>query len=165
MTHKIHDIGVAKQIGRYSDAIETSPGLRWLYTSGTPGISKTGELPNDIEGQTRLAWEHILEALKHADMTIGDLVKVTTSLTNAKDHPRRRSTGFHASGGLAAHQARHDRRGRGDRCKSVMQTKLAEDSHTAPAIPPRKRAGSFRDVRCRTRSELPRPAAKYRDNR
>jgi 2-iminobutanoate/2-iminopropanoate deaminase len=87
MTHKIHDIGVAKQIGRYSDAIETSPGLRWLYTSGTPGISKTGELPNDIEGQTRLAWEHILEALKHADMTIGDLVKVTTSLTNAKDLP------------------------------------------------------------------------------
>ena len=39
MTHKIHDVGAAKHIGRYSDAIETSAGLRWLHTSGTPGVA------------------------------------------------------------------------------------------------------------------------------
>ena len=35
MSHTIHDIGVASQIGTYSDAIETGPNLRWLLTSGT----------------------------------------------------------------------------------------------------------------------------------
>ncbi len=35
MNHKIHDVGVAKQIGTYSDAIEVAPNLRWLFTAGT----------------------------------------------------------------------------------------------------------------------------------
>jgi hypothetical protein len=32
MSHAIHDIGVASQIAAYSDAIEVTPGLRWLLT-------------------------------------------------------------------------------------------------------------------------------------
>ena len=39
MTHTIHDVGVASQIGAYSDALEAGPNLRWLMTSGTPGLS------------------------------------------------------------------------------------------------------------------------------
>jgi 2-iminobutanoate/2-iminopropanoate deaminase len=86
MSHTAHDTGVARHIGFYSDAIEAAPGLRWLHTSGTPGLSaKTGELPKDIEGQSRVAWENIIAALKKADMTINDLVKVTTWLTRASD--------------------------------------------------------------------------------
>jgi len=87
MTHKIHDIGVARQIGRYSDAIESAAGLRWLHTSGTPGLSLAGELPADIEGQSEIAWSHIIEMLKRADMTTSDLVKVTHYLTRAQDIP------------------------------------------------------------------------------
>ncbi len=45
MTHTIHDIGVASLIAAYSDAIEARPNLRWLLTSGTPGLSTTGDLP------------------------------------------------------------------------------------------------------------------------
>lgn len=41
-THRAVDVGVAKQIGAYSDAIETAPNLRWLYTAGTPGLSRDG---------------------------------------------------------------------------------------------------------------------------
>jgi 2-iminobutanoate/2-iminopropanoate deaminase len=85
MTHKIHDVGAAKQIGKYSDAIETAAGLRWLHTSGTPGESDDGTAPEGIEAQTRLAWKHILAMLEKAGMTTADLVKVTTSLTNTKD--------------------------------------------------------------------------------
>lgn len=85
MSHTIHDVGVARQIGRYSDAIESAAGLRWLHTSGTPGLSLTGELPADIEGQSEIAWTHIVEILKRADMTTGDLVKVTQYLTRAQD--------------------------------------------------------------------------------
>lgn len=85
MTHTIHDVAVAKQIGAYSDAIETKSNLRWLFTSGTPGLSEAGDLPNNISGQAELAWEHILKMLKRADMTTTDLVKVTQYLTRAED--------------------------------------------------------------------------------
>jgi 2-iminobutanoate/2-iminopropanoate deaminase len=87
MDHKIHDVGAARLIGRYSDAIETEGALRWLFSSGTPGILKTGEIPQGIEAQSRIAWGYILEILEQAGMTTGDLVKVTTSLTNAGDIP------------------------------------------------------------------------------
>jgi enamine deaminase RidA (YjgF/YER057c/UK114 family) len=85
MTHQIHDIGVAKQIGAYSDAIEVAPGQRWLFTSGTPGLDHNGKLPSDIEGQAEIAWKHIVAMLERAGMTVNDLVKVTHSLTRVED--------------------------------------------------------------------------------
>ena len=87
MAHRIHDIGVAKQIGAYSDAIETAPNLRWLMTSGTPGLSIDGDLPKDITGQAELAWKHILGVLEQAGMSAIDIVKVTQYLTRAEDIP------------------------------------------------------------------------------
>jgi 2-iminobutanoate/2-iminopropanoate deaminase len=85
MSHKSQDIGVASQIGAYSDAVEVKPHLRWLLTSGTPGLSKAGHLPDDISGQAELAWQHIVEMLKRADMQIADAIKVTQYLKRAED--------------------------------------------------------------------------------
>ena len=87
MKHQIHDISVANQIGRYSDAIETAPNLRWLFTSGTPGLLGEKKLPDTIEGQSELAWEHIGAILQQADMAMEDIVKVTQYLTRAEDIP------------------------------------------------------------------------------
>ena len=87
MKHAIHDIGVARQIGAYSDAIEIRPNLRWLLTSGTPGLATDGDLPKDISGQTELAWKHVISMLERAGMTVADIVKVTQYLTRAEDIP------------------------------------------------------------------------------
>jgi 2-iminobutanoate/2-iminopropanoate deaminase len=87
MKHTIHDIGVARQIGAYSDAIEVGPNLRWLLTSGTPGLATDGDLPKDISGQTELAWKHVISMLERAGMTVADIVKVTQYLTRAEDIP------------------------------------------------------------------------------
>lgn len=87
MAHKIHNIGIAAQIGDYSDSIETASKLRWLLTSGTPGLQMNGDLPSDIAGQADLAWKHILRMLTRADMTVADVVKVTQYLTRAEDIP------------------------------------------------------------------------------
>jgi 2-iminobutanoate/2-iminopropanoate deaminase len=84
MAHTIHGIGVASQIGSYSDAIEAKPNLRWLMTSGTPGLNGDG-LPKDITGQAELAWQHIIGILGKAGMTVTDIVKVTQYLTRADD--------------------------------------------------------------------------------
>ena len=87
MAHKIHNIGIAAQIGAYSDAVETGPNLRWLLTSGTPGLQMNGDFPSDIAGQAELAWKHILRMLARAEMTVADVVKVTQYLTRAEDIP------------------------------------------------------------------------------
>ena len=79
------DIGVASQIGKYSDATEAASNLRWLFTSGTPGLPSNGKLANDITVQTELAWEHVLRMLAKADMSVADIVKVTQYLTRADD--------------------------------------------------------------------------------
>lgn len=84
-SHTLLDIGVAAQIGRYSDGVQVSANQRWLFTSGTPGLPIDGSLPADITGQAELAWKHILRMLEQSKMTIGDVVKVVQYLTNAAD--------------------------------------------------------------------------------
>jgi hypothetical protein len=37
MSHKMHDVGAAKQLVDTATRSKTGPGLRWLYTSGTTG--------------------------------------------------------------------------------------------------------------------------------
>jgi 2-iminobutanoate/2-iminopropanoate deaminase len=69
MPHHIHNVGAAKQIGRYSDAIEVQPNLRWLMSSATPGVTETGSFPQGIEAQSRQAWTHIMAMLEKAGMT------------------------------------------------------------------------------------------------
>ena len=85
--NKALDIGVAKQIGTYSDAIEVAPNMRWLFTAGTPGLAADGTVPSDIAGQADIAWQHIMAMLKKADMGVQDLVKITQYLLNANDIP------------------------------------------------------------------------------
>ena len=85
MALTIHDVGVAKQIGRYSDSVEVSGNVRWLYTSGTPGLGLDGTLPADIAGQAEVAWQHIVSMLAKAGMTVHDLVKVTHYLLRPAD--------------------------------------------------------------------------------
>jgi len=78
--HTRRDVGVARQIGTYSDAIEVAPGQRWLFSAGTPGLTADGTLPPDITGQAEIAWTHILAMLERASMTVHHLVKVTHCL-------------------------------------------------------------------------------------
>ena len=66
MSHKIRDIGVSHQIGKYSDAVEVRQNLRWLLTSGMPGLEIRGTLPADITGQIEPASKHILSVLEPA---------------------------------------------------------------------------------------------------
>jgi enamine deaminase RidA (YjgF/YER057c/UK114 family) len=83
----LHDIGIARQIGTYSDGVEVPQGARWLYTAGTPGLAADGKLPADITGQAEIAWTHITTLLERAGMTVRDIVKVTQYLLRAEDIP------------------------------------------------------------------------------
>jgi len=81
----IVDVGISKQIGKYSDAVEVPRNARWLFISGTPGLTPEGTLPNTFEGQAEQAWKNVLEILKQAGMASEHLVKIVQYLVRAGD--------------------------------------------------------------------------------
>ena len=81
----IHDIGIARQIGIYGDGVEiTHPG-RLLFSSGTPGLTPAGDLPETFEEQAEQAWRNILRLLESAGMSVQHLVKIVQYLVRAED--------------------------------------------------------------------------------
>jgi enamine deaminase RidA (YjgF/YER057c/UK114 family) len=85
--HATHDIGIARHIGAYSDAVEVDSDLRWLAVSGTPGMTADGTVPENFEEQATLAWSNVIAALEAAGFGVHDLVKITQYLTSADDIP------------------------------------------------------------------------------
>ena len=90
MANTIHDIGVAPQIGTYSDAVEVPANARWLCTAGAPGLAPDGSFAPDIVGQAEAAWAHVVTMLEKAGMTIGTqyLVRVDDIPAYAKVRAR-----------------------------------------------------------------------------
>ena len=83
--NKAINVGVAAKLGKYSDAIHTEAGARWLYTSGTPGLNEDGSLPADFESQARLAWKSIIAMLHAVDMDVENIVKINQSMIRRED--------------------------------------------------------------------------------
>lgn len=83
----IHDIGVASQIGKYSDAIEVTHPGRLLFISGTPGLAPSGELSPDFAQQAEQAWRNVLQLLERAGMGPEHLVKIAQYLVRPGDIP------------------------------------------------------------------------------
>lgn len=86
--HTIHDIGVASQIGTYSDAVEVARPGRLLYVSGTPGLTPDGHLPERFEEQAEQAWRNVFALLEGAGMGPEHLVKIVQYLVRAEDIKR-----------------------------------------------------------------------------
>ena len=87
-SNTIHDIGIANQIGKYSDAVEAPSSGRLLFLSGTPGLTQDGHLPETFEGQAEQVWINVISLLELAGMGPQHLVKVSQYLTRAEDIPR-----------------------------------------------------------------------------
>jgi 2-iminobutanoate/2-iminopropanoate deaminase len=81
----IHDIGIASQIGKYSDAVEVPRGSRLLFISGTPGLTPGGELSANLEQQAEQAWRNVLMLLERAGMGPQNLVKIVQYLVRPSD--------------------------------------------------------------------------------
>jgi 2-iminobutanoate/2-iminopropanoate deaminase len=68
--------------GRYSQAVEVTGAMRMLYVSGQIPIDAKGQVPEAFADQARLTWTNIEAQLRAADMGLGDIVKVTTFLSD-----------------------------------------------------------------------------------
>lgn len=83
MAHTSHNpasVGTAN--GGYSHGIEVRSGARYLWISGQIPESQNTPTPLDFAAQCALVWENIAAILHAAGMTVHDLVKVTTYLSN-----------------------------------------------------------------------------------
>ena len=71
--------------GSYPGAVEVAGATRWLVLSGQIPADPTGAVAPDFEGQCRQVWANVEAQLRAADMTLDNLVKVTTFLADRDD--------------------------------------------------------------------------------
>jgi len=67
----------------YVHAIEVREPSRWLYIAGTMGLSSDGSAPDMLDAQLELIWRNIRQILAEADMTVGNIIRVTSYLRDA----------------------------------------------------------------------------------
>jgi len=68
--------------GGYAQAVEVTDARRLLFVSGQIPADREGVTPKDFTSQAQLAWANVEAQLRAADMTLDNLVKVTTFLAD-----------------------------------------------------------------------------------
>jgi enamine deaminase RidA (YjgF/YER057c/UK114 family) len=71
--------------GSYPQAVETTGATRWLHLSGQIPVAPDGSLAADFRGQCEQVWSNVETQLAAAGMTLDNLVKVTTFLSDRRD--------------------------------------------------------------------------------
>src|SRR3954468_7810121 len=84
MANKYHNPKSVSLAGKYSLGCEIPPGARVLFVAGQIGLDGNGKLADGIEAQCDQVWKNIGEVLKAADMGYGDIVKITSFLTDSR---------------------------------------------------------------------------------
>jgi 2-iminobutanoate/2-iminopropanoate deaminase len=74
----------SRQWGGYSQGLEVASPGRFLFISGQIPEGADGEVPAGFDQQCPRVWENVLAVLRSAGMTVDDLVKVTTYLSDRR---------------------------------------------------------------------------------
>jgi 2-iminobutanoate/2-iminopropanoate deaminase len=78
-------VGVSDRLGRYADAIRLPTHTVQVMTSGTPGLTPTGAIPETFEAEARQAWVNVRKALLAAGACLSDVISVRAWLTDPDD--------------------------------------------------------------------------------
>ncbi len=70
--------------GSYPQAVEVTAAERWLFLSGQVPIAPDGTVTADFEGQCRQVWANLETQLAASNMTLDNLVTVTTYLADRR---------------------------------------------------------------------------------
>lgn len=74
-------------VGSYTQALEATGVERFLFISGQVPESISGEEATDFEAQAKLVWHNVIAQLEAADMSVANLVKITTYLAS-REHTK-----------------------------------------------------------------------------
>jgi 2-iminobutanoate/2-iminopropanoate deaminase len=75
--------GVYATTDDYVHALELRHPSRLLLVAGTMGLDRTGAAPPSLEEQLELVWSNIRVILASAEMTVANIVRVTSYLRDA----------------------------------------------------------------------------------
>jgi len=87
-THNPAEVGAA--VGGYTHGLGVEDGKRLLFISGQIPEAADGSMAGDFESQARQVWRNIEAVLSNAGMSLDNLVKVTTFLTDRSQVPANR---------------------------------------------------------------------------
>jgi 2-iminobutanoate/2-iminopropanoate deaminase len=72
----------------YVHAIEVTTPERLLFVSGTMGLHDDGEAPSTLDEQLVLIWRNIRRILAEAEMTVDNIMRLTSYLA-AREHAQK----------------------------------------------------------------------------
>ncbi len=65
----------------YVHAMEVTGATKQLFVSGTMGLAENGSAPSSLDEQLVLIWKNIQRILAEADMSVSNIVRLTSYLT------------------------------------------------------------------------------------
>ena len=68
----------------YGQGVLVTDPTSLVFISGQVPEDNDGRVPDDFDGQCRLAWRNLLSVLEAADMTVHNLAKVTVFLSDRR---------------------------------------------------------------------------------
>ena len=79
VTHRqIQPSEIAPPAAQYVHAVLTTDATRWLHTSGVVPTRPDGSVPEAIDEQAEVVWANISAMLSDAEMSVDNIVSVTT---------------------------------------------------------------------------------------
>ncbi|MCH1489662.1 MAG: RidA family protein [Ilumatobacteraceae bacterium] len=79
VTHRQIQPGeIAPPAAQYVHAVLTTDATRWLHTSGVVPSRPDGSVPEAIDEQAEVVWVNICAMLSDAEMSVDNIVSVTT---------------------------------------------------------------------------------------
>lgn len=85
----------------YIHALEVRHPSRLLFVSGTMGLDQQGMAAADLEGQLELIWSNLRAILTSADMTVDNIVRLTSYLSDGAFVEANQNARLRALGGRA----------------------------------------------------------------
>jgi enamine deaminase RidA (YjgF/YER057c/UK114 family) len=85
----------------YIHALEIRQPSRLLFVSGTMGLDPDGMAATDLEGQLALIWSNLRAILTSADMTVDNIVRLTSYLSDGAFVEANQNARLRALGGRA----------------------------------------------------------------
>ncbi|MDF2366762.1 RidA family protein [Sneathiella sp.] len=90
--------GIYAATDDYVHALEVSGANRQLFVSGTMGLNEHGNAPEDLDEQLELIWSNIDRILCDANMTVANIVRITSYLRKAEYAKRNQAARIRALG-------------------------------------------------------------------
>ncbi|WP_298861216.1 RidA family protein [uncultured Sulfitobacter sp.] len=85
----------------YVHAMEVTGASRQLFVSGTMGLAEDGSAPASLDEQLKLIWTNIQRILTEAEMSVSNIVRLTSYLARPEYAERNQTAREKALGGRA----------------------------------------------------------------